>query len=397
MPGCPERVRRGRAKDSRGIGVNSASVPSVKEVIGDLANALRKGDFKAVNDALGKFLELALAEAEKSVLSATGSIEDSRVDEVGDGAVTRRTVGLFAMLRSVSEKGGQIPDPEKTAASFVYNALAEIWGFKKKNGQKVPPLVYRLEAKRRRRREQSLDEPIAGKTAEEGAPTFADVCEDKKSPPPYQVSVWLEELTQWHEVAATHASRSLREILPKLLELWGDCGLEICPLPLFEMRPIEPPSVDEKLLEYMQKRLPKENVESLAERVREIKPFLARCDLIEAQGVAEELRRRIDEFVSFAHDAPASLCTSRHRETMSIVADYLQTTLANLDHQPDSAANVILPSLLHEYKCRVNPDVVNHLEQLTDSERDTLQKCLKRHREILLSDPSSVLRRSKPR
>ncbi len=399
MPGSRDMGGLGRSQDAHGNPRKDPSFPSVMEVIDDLAAALDAGDLEEGNDALGEFLVLSFEQARKSVLRETGSADDSRVDEVCDCAVTGRAIKFYALIKSVNAAGAQIEDTREFASSFVRKALADIWGFVRKDGQHVPSRFRKLERERqkRHRKEQPLDAPIAGKTDEEGGQTFADVCEDTKSPQPWRICVWREELARWWEVAATHANRSLREILPELLDLWSECDFDVCPLELYEMRPIEPPRVDEELLSHMHETLKDEDAESLAERVREIKPLLARYDLIEPQGMAEELRARVEEFVSYAKRAPEDVCSSRQRQSIEIVGDYLLMSLSGQEFQDDSAANVILPSLLLEYKCRVNPAVIDHLEERLGGKRDTLQKCLKRLKEILLSDPSSVLRRSNPR
>lgn len=402
MPGSRDMGGLGRSQDAGGNPGKGASFPSVKEqVIDDLAAALDAGDLDEGNDALGKFLELSFDHARRSVLRATGSADNIRVDDVCDCAATRRAVKFYALIRSVNAAGAKIEDTREFASSFVNNALAEIWGFIKNDGRSVPPLFKKLEDRdrdrKRRRREQPLDVPIAGKTDEEGGQTFADVCEDTKTPQPWQICGWREELECWREVAGTHPSRSVKKVLPELVDLWSECDFDICPLDLYEMRPIDPPRVDEELLSHMQETLKDEDAESLAQRVFDIKHLLARYELIEPRGVPEELRARVKEFISYARQAPEDVCSSRQRESVEIVGDYLLMSLSGQEFQPNSAANVPLRSLLLEYKCRVNPAVIDHLEERLGDKRDTLQKCLKRLREILLSDPSSVLRRSNPR
>lgn len=392
------RGHRSHSVSNRRIGIpgRDGASPSVKEVVRDLAAALDRADLEDGNRALGRFVALVQAEAARSVLCETGSDKDSRVDDVADDAATDRAVAFYSLLETVNATDAEIDNPEEVASWLVRTTLDDVRGFRRKDGRKVPPRVRRLSARNRPQREKSLDAPIALQTAPNSTMTLADSCADTKTRQPWQVSALREELTQWREVAETHGNRTVREILPDLLELWRGCGSEICPLDLYEIRLIDPPRVDRRLLDHMGDVLTGENSETLSDRVREIRWLLDRFELVEPRGIADELRARINGLLFYAKRTPESECSLRHRKTIGIVVDYLLLSLAKEEFQLNSAANVTLPSLLLDYRCRVNPAVIDYLEERSGRRRDTLQKCLKRLKDILLSDPSSVLRKSNP-
>lgn len=390
MPRSSDKVCQGRPKDAHAI-------PKEKEIVRKLTTALTTGCVDVGNDAFRELLALTTKEAEKSVSRETGSAKDSRVDEVADDAATSRIMALHALVETVNASDAEIEDPEKLAKWYVRTTLDDVRGFSRKDGHKVPARVWRPSARNRHQQHRSLDDHIAGPSADDCTETFADVCEDTKADQPWQVSSLREEETLWQEIAASHVNRSVREILPILLELCVGDESDICPLKLYDVRPIKPPRVDQGLLQHMGEAFENENTGVLELRVRNIREILGRFDLIEPSGLAIELESRARELLAYADNADDSECSSKQRESLRIVADYLLRCLSQEEFQRENAANVALPSLLLEYECRVNREVIDHLQGCSGRSRDTLQKSLKRIKDILLSDPSTVMRRTNPR